>query len=406
MQSVLSQEKLDVAKKNRSNLFNWRGQFTPQLVEYLLTNFSKPGDVVADPFAGSGTVLLESIGKDVSCYGFEINPAAYAMSRFYSISNLEQATRKEMLGHFEDKVLKLVRPLGLLPVFREGDNFRDQYLNLIKLTGDLLASLETKTERVLALNMLFICEGHKNYNLESSVFTSLSHIKKFALLLPFTPQPISAHLGDARTVHLRCNARPNLIITSPPYINVFNYHQNHRAILEAAGWNMLAVARSEFGANRKHRGNRFKTVVQYCLDMEQALCSFWQCLQDNGLVIIIIGRESNVRGAPFYNGKIAKGILESMGGFESVSDYERTFTNKFGEKIKEDIIIYQKKACPPNASVGKEVAVKHLKVALKSASQSAKGDINDAISEADSITQSPLFALKDAFPDAQNSSQR
>ena len=57
----LSQEKLDVINKTRSNIFDWRGQFTPELIEYLLSVFSKPGDVVADPFSGSGTVLLESI---------------------------------------------------------------------------------------------------------------------------------------------------------------------------------------------------------------------------------------------------------------------------------------------------------------------------------------------------------
>jgi DNA modification methylase len=71
---MLNREKLDVKIKQRSNLFNWRGQFTPELVEYLLDEFSIRGDVILDPFSGSGTVLQEALKKDLSVYGFEINP--------------------------------------------------------------------------------------------------------------------------------------------------------------------------------------------------------------------------------------------------------------------------------------------------------------------------------------------
>jgi hypothetical protein len=163
---------------------------------------------------------------------------------------------------------------------------------------------------------------------------------------------------------------------------------------------MLSVAQSEFGANRKNRGNRFKTVIQYSLDMEQALCSFWQCLQENGLVVLVVGRESNVRSSPFYNGRIVKEIMQSMGGFESVSDYERTFTNKFGAKIKEDIIITRKIAYAPDQVVGRDVAVEHLKTALKSADSNVKNDIVDAISNADSVLPSPLFTVKEALQHA------
>ena len=57
---ILEQEKLDVTTKKRSNIFNWRGQFTPEFVEYILKTFAKEGDFVCDPFSGSGTVLLEA----------------------------------------------------------------------------------------------------------------------------------------------------------------------------------------------------------------------------------------------------------------------------------------------------------------------------------------------------------
>ena len=84
----LEQAKLDVSHKTRANLFNWRGQFTPELIEHLLDRYATPHAIVADPFAGSGTVLLECARRGLDAHGFEINPAAYTMSRFYGICAL------------------------------------------------------------------------------------------------------------------------------------------------------------------------------------------------------------------------------------------------------------------------------------------------------------------------------
>ncbi len=83
----LIQEKLDVKNKTKANLFNWRGQFTPQFVDYIINNFTHSGECLIDPFSGSGTVLLESSLRNLTCYGYEINPAAYAMSQFVTLAN-------------------------------------------------------------------------------------------------------------------------------------------------------------------------------------------------------------------------------------------------------------------------------------------------------------------------------
>ena len=80
---ILEQDKLNVKEKQRVNLFAWRGQFTPQFVDYIIDSFSRKGFTVIDPFSGSGTVLQACARKGLSGYGYEINPAAYAMSKFF-----------------------------------------------------------------------------------------------------------------------------------------------------------------------------------------------------------------------------------------------------------------------------------------------------------------------------------
>ncbi|OQW95204.1 MAG: hypothetical protein BWK79_03295, partial [Beggiatoa sp. IS2] len=338
----LLQEKLDVIQKKRSNLFNWRGQFTPEFVEYLLGYFAKAGDLVIDPFSGSGTVLQESAKMNTCAEGFEINPSAYAMSKFFTFSNLSMEQRFELFNTFELKLNDCLRFIdNEEKIYQNYSDYRQAYSNLINF-GKLFQFQLDKLEKILLLNILFLSERDKNLTVKQSLGKSLYYIKNALLALPSTNAKIRANLLDAREIHQQIREQADLILTSPPYINVFNYHQNYRGLVEIFNFDVLKIANSEFGSNRKNRGNRFKTVVQYCLDMEEAIRSFWGVLKPNATLIMVLGRQSNVRNTAFYNGKIVMDILEQVGGFEQANLLERKFTNKFGNNIKEDILIYKK----------------------------------------------------------------
>ena len=230
--------------------------------------------------------------------------------------------------------------------------------------------------------MIFTAENGRTKDLYSAITKSLNVISEVLVQMPYTRSPIRAYLNDARLLHRRCFSKADLILTSPPYINVFNYHQNYRAVMEVLGWNLLKVAQSEIGSNRKNRGNRFRTVVQYCLDMEQSLKSFWKTMADGGRVVMIVGRESSVRRVTFYNGRIIAELIRDLGCFESITVYERQFLNRFGQRIREDIITAQKSTQKPFPSGAREIAAKHLKAAMGRTSDSeVKKDISEAISQ-------------------------
>ena len=115
--AILSRRKLDVTGKTRSNIFNWRGQFTPEFVEYILATFACSTDITFDPFCGSGTVLLESARHNLSSVGFEINPAAYAMARFVSLAKLPMSEREELVESLSLRIDSLISSYGDLPLF-------------------------------------------------------------------------------------------------------------------------------------------------------------------------------------------------------------------------------------------------------------------------------------------------
>jgi site-specific DNA-adenine methylase len=393
----LIQEKLDVKNKTKANLFNWRGQFTPQFVDYMINNFTHSGECLIDPFSGSGTVLLQSSLRNLSCYGYEINPAAYAMSQFVTLANTPLDKRQELITAVASKLKTALLPFEGLPVYIKTPNYRDSYQNLIHVAKQLFSNLSDQKQQILALNLLFLSEHDKKLELKASLTKSFYYLEKSLLSLPYTENLIKANLNDARKVGQELPETADLIFTSPPYINVFNYHQNYRAIIESLNIDILRVAQSEFGANRKHRGNRFKTVVQYCLDMSKAIESFWHALKPAGKMILVMGQESKVRNIAFYNGQMIAQLIQTMGGFTDLHTLERTFTNKFGNAIKEDILIFQKDNQKPHTETAQSVALAHLNQGLSKAIGDVKADILDAIKKIEQVTPSPIFNPKSLF---------
>jgi hypothetical protein len=111
---------LNIEARSRTNLFPWRGQFSPQLVEALLRAYAPLGSVVLDPFMGSGTVLVESARLAYPAYGVEVNPAAYLVGRVYELCNTAGPERDVLLCEAE-AVLTKMRPTAFdLPLFSTG----------------------------------------------------------------------------------------------------------------------------------------------------------------------------------------------------------------------------------------------------------------------------------------------
>ena len=62
--------------KYTHSYFKYPCKFIPEIPKWAILNFSNPGDTVLDPFAGSGTTLLESILNDRIGLGTEIDKVA------------------------------------------------------------------------------------------------------------------------------------------------------------------------------------------------------------------------------------------------------------------------------------------------------------------------------------------
>ena len=67
-------------KYSTHGIHYYPARMIPQIANRLINNYSKPFDLILDPFCGSGTVLLESKLLKRSAIGIDINPLGCLLS--------------------------------------------------------------------------------------------------------------------------------------------------------------------------------------------------------------------------------------------------------------------------------------------------------------------------------------
>lgn len=382
----MSPRMLNIEDKIRSNLFAWRGQFSPQLIQYLLDAYCLPGSVVLDPFAGSGTVLYEAAAMSLAAYGFEINPAAWCFTKVYEFANITLEERREIVSGLRHRINDEFQMIL----------FADDHLStdLVETKVIRIADSIDNQAKILCNALIVLLDVYNNPITNGLVHGKFNALAELILRLPFSDQPIKADLQDARALPLK-DESIGFTITSPPYINVFNYHQNYRRSVELLGWDLLRVARSEIGSNRANRGNRFFTVIQYCIDMARVLQELSRVLTSDGRAILIVGHESKVLGTPFYNADIIDRIARDSGWFEVVLRQQRVFVNRFGKAIREEILnlakvrhLYDETIA---STLGKSVARDALNAAVSLVPKENNTLLAEALERINEIKGTPLF---------------
>lgn len=314
----VSQEILNVENRNRTSNFAWKGQFSPQFIEAMLKQYGKGKQRVLDPFSGSGTVLYEASLIGMEAVGVELNPSAYYMSKFYELGNLTKLEQDKIILEIQATIDNLLLEEDLLDLTNKISSMKGIKKDIFSL---IVILTNVKKGEIIRLNDFL-----KSWLIVKSNFLNLVEGSN-----------IRVYNSDFRNSKLQAR-KFDLILTSPPYINVFNYHENYRQSAEILGFNILEVAKSEVGANRKNRGNRFLTVIQYLIDMSLIISELLRVASFDAKIIFIVGRLSKVLGVEFYNSELIVRIFEEIFSQKLSQRQERKFKNRFGQQIVEDIL--------------------------------------------------------------------
>lgn len=372
----IEQSELNIENKTRSNLFNWNGQFSPQFIEALLNKYAEKGMVVIDPFLGSGTVLSECARKGLRAYGTELNASAYYMAKTYEISNLSHDDRQMIIDSIDRDIARI-------------DN-NDMILDSLK---KIINETQNPSVKNIISTLIIVMDIYNNVVTMELLTVKWEWLKQLIKGLPYSKSRIRAEQGDARKMSLP-DSTADLLITSPPYINVLNYHQKYRSSVEALGYDVLKLARSEFGSNRKNRGNRFLTVIQYCIDIALSLKEAIRVCKSESRMIYVVGRESTVLGCSFCNSELIYEMAQEIFGLNLILRQERVFKNRYGTMIYEDILHFENNKDKYQvdektiSEKAREIAVRMLKE--KKPLEKNEATLHEAISFANKVKKSEV----------------
>ncbi|HET6148135.1 MAG TPA: DNA methyltransferase [Polyangia bacterium] len=233
---------------------SYAGRMHPTIARGAVSAWSRPGDLVVDPFCGSGTVLVEAMGLGRRAIGVDASPLGVAIARVRT-TVLGEAGRARLTAEAEriaaesgEHARKRRRPDSPPWAKREFERFHPHVaLELLGLRALVMATKEDDVGRALRLCLSSIlvkvmkagpeaprdgAEKRIARGMPSRLFTDRAGelARGLAALerrVPAgTPAP-DCRLGDARDLSTIASGAAALVLSSPPYAGTYDYAAQH-----------------------------------------------------------------------------------------------------------------------------------------------------------------------------------
>jgi len=315
--------------KHVHRLHPYLGKFIPQIVEIFLRKYFKSGQTVYDPFAGSGTTLVEANVLNINAIGCDIAAFNCLFSRVKTadydtalirrevsdiLLKLQERTQLTIFGgrsgHHEvrdtdnDYLLKWFAPQArkelliyrsLIPDYRYQELLKvilSRAARSARLTThfDLDFPKKPQTEPYYCYKHSRVChpvqEAFKflrRYSIDT-----IRRIEEYRKLR--TKADVTVLHGDARNVPLPSDI--DGVITSPPYLGLIDYHEQHRYAYELLGLPMNNEG--EIGAAFK--GTSKKAREAYQLEIASAFAHTAKYIHTGKRMVIIVADRHRLYG--------------------------------------------------------------------------------------------------------------
>lgn len=241
--------------KHVHRLHPYLGKFVPQLVEALLERYVRPGGRVLDPFAGSGTTLVQALESGYDAAGVDVAAFNCLLMRVktapYDPFSLERELRdaagrlgascERPTGYLREwyaprAAAELLHFRSLLERYEHADVLRvvlTRAARSARLTTHFDLELPRAPQREL-----YWCHKHRrtcrpvaeaNKFLSRYLLDTLDRLRAFQRVRVPSRTAVVVH-GDARQAAL--DGTFDGVVTSPPYPGLIDYHEQHRYAYE------------------------------------------------------------------------------------------------------------------------------------------------------------------------------
>jgi hypothetical protein len=308
----LSWSERDLPERERTKhvhrLHPYLGKFIPQLVETLLGRYVRPGGPVLDPFAGSGTTLVQALESGHDATGVDIAAFNALLMRVktaeYNLFTLEHELRDACarLETFEGAprgdASAYVRRWFAPQAAAELVFFRSlvadyEHADVLRV---VLARAARSARRTTHFDLDFPrtpqrgpywCHKHRRecrpveraeHFLRRYALDTLARVRAFSRVRAKGRAASVVH-GDARELPL--GGPFAAVLTSPPYPGLIDYHEQHRYAYELLGL-------EDRGASELGRGSTKQSIADYVDGVAAVLRRSSEALEDDGPVLVVV----------------------------------------------------------------------------------------------------------------------
>src|SRR4051812_896082 len=328
-------------------------KFIPQIPRNLIRHLSMRGELVYDPFGGSGTTALEAVLSGRRAVSTDVHPLAKIIGEA-KVQTLTKEEDKE-IGCLIDELTSLLDSGGLkervsapalvemIPPIPKIDSWFHE--NAIKELAFLRREIERAgSEKVKGLAAAAFSKSvlKASYQDEETRYASKPRKVEIGYVVRVFVANLKALLKKTRALGALVRFRTalfetadarfltecsslrqdsvDLIVTSPPYPNTTDYHLYHRFRLFWLGYNPRDLAHKEIGSHLRHQ-KESTGFSDYLSEMKQCMENLFKVLRPGRFAVLVLG--DGVFGGKVYNtaGRVAEASREI--GFEHVGEVAR-----------------------------------------------------------------------------------
>lgn len=342
-------------------------KFFPELPRWLIKRYSKEGNIILDPFSGSGTTNIEALLTRRDSIGVDVDPFSRYLSKVKTTPLDEeelQSTQKFLL-----KFILNYKPSKVsekdIPIFPYRDNWFNKEIilelaYLKKIIDDLDASGDVKDFFRICFSSIIRCVSNADDNCTRTVIRKKLNkkvypadaLKKFTeVILINVPKmiefsqkcPFGTKVNFPDTMDARNISYQNyfdLAVTSPPYANAVDYPRTHQLEsywLGLTNGSLTPLKKKHVGTEsvssteykKLHKigieeaditlskifnkdPRRAYIAFKYLDDMRLNLLEVNKALKKEGRYIVVVGN-NKIRGELFENWKYIMDLAKNIG---------------------------------------------------------------------------------------------
>jgi len=300
-------------------LLSYPSKLKPSIAHYLVKLFTKPGQIVLDPFSGSGTIPFEACYQGRKGIGVDINPLAYHTTKA-KVQNVTLIELEKQITELDKFIKKNIK-------------------NNFQVEKELIDYYHKKTLNEIAIVREFFLKTKKDYSFLMACFAHILHGNRpYALsrrshnIMPWPPKgprvykhvikhledkvkrmkkielPESFVLGesyqaDTTEVPLK-NSSVDCIITSPPFTSNRDFLRMNRIRLWFCGWDYSTQEKLKIRFIENHSDLKIYSEI---------FDEYYRVLKSKSLCIIHLGVVKDLNMAELLSPIATKSNLKVLG---------------------------------------------------------------------------------------------